>query len=145
MGGTTVEPGRIYLYDVNNKRPIVDYFLDNSTGGLKNNKNIHGGIIERDANGHGVKYKIRLTNYMRNLVKEADSTNVRLGLSVTETISNITMGKQRNPNPVLNNFVPSASAMNPLGTFLYGSHPAVPEDKRLKLEIYYTKRKPTEN
>jgi hypothetical protein len=29
--------------------------------------------------------------------------------------------------------------MSPLGTILYGSATAVPEDKRLKLEIYYTK------
>jgi uncharacterized protein YbcV (DUF1398 family) len=29
--------------------------------------------------------------------------------------------------------------MNPLGIILYGSKSTVPEDKRLKLEIYYTK------
>jgi hypothetical protein len=31
------------------------------------------------------------------------------------------------------------SVMSPLGTILYGSSPSVPDDKRLKLEIYYTK------
>nr|MBP6460351.1 DUF4270 family protein [Crocinitomicaceae bacterium] len=35
--------------------------------------------------------------------------------------------------------LPKASVMNPLGTILYGSHPSVPEDKRVKLQIYYTK------
>jgi hypothetical protein len=29
--------------------------------------------------------------------------------------------------------------MNPLGTIIYGSKATVPENKRLKLEIYYTK------
>jgi hypothetical protein len=29
--------------------------------------------------------------------------------------------------------------MNPLGTIIYGGTSTVPEDKRLKLEIYYTK------
>ena len=34
---------------------------------------------------------------------------------------------------------PRSAVMNPLGTVLYGSNPSVPADKRLKLEIYYTK------
>jgi hypothetical protein len=34
---------------------------------------------------------------------------------------------------------PRASVMNPLGTIIYGGTSTVPEDKRLKLEIYYTK------
>jgi hypothetical protein len=31
--------------------------------------------------------------------------------------------------------------MNPLGTILYGTGTGVPEDKKLKLEINYTKPK----
>ncbi len=141
MGGTNVSPKRIYLYDVKNKKPLVDYYLDNTTGGFKNSKYVHGGLLERES-GNDTKYKIRITNYLRNLVKAPDSTNVRLGLSVTESINIVDMGKLRNPDDRVNNFIPAASIMNPLGTFLYGTHPAVPEDKRLKLEIYYTKRKP---
>jgi hypothetical protein len=34
---------------------------------------------------------------------------------------------------------PRASVMSPLGTILYGSKSTVPVDKRLKLQIYYTK------
>ena len=139
-----LEPERIYLYDLTNKRPVVDYYLDNSTGGIKSGKTVHGGLVKR-VNGQTTNYKVRITNYIRNLVKAPDSTNVRLGLSVTESINIIDMAKQRNPNPVSNNFVPSASVMNPLGTFLYGTDASVPDDKRLKLEIYYTKRKPTDN
>ncbi len=144
MGTTTLEPERIYLYDLTNKRPVVDYYLDNSTGGIKSGKTVHGGLVRR-VDGQTVSYKVRITNYIRNLVKAPDSTNVRLGLAVTESINVIDMAKQRNPSPESNNFVPSASVMNPLGTFLYGTHPNVPIDKRLKLEIYYTKRKPTDN
>jgi len=29
--------------------------------------------------------------------------------------------------------------MSPLGTILFGTNPNVPEEKRLKFEIYYTK------
>ena len=51
---------------------------------------VAGGIIEKDAatsayNKRGIKYKVRLTNHIMNLISK-DSTNVRLGLVVTESI-----------------------------------------------------------
>lgn len=136
------EPKRIYLYDINNKRPIIDYYYDTSTDSNgKFSKFVHSGIIVTDSDKRGTNYKIRLTNHVRDLIKN-DSTNVRLGLAVTESIGNIGMSKQRLPNSnseYLNSFIPTASAMNPLGTILYGTGPNVPADKRLKLHIYYTK------
>lgn len=136
------EPRRIYLYDVNNKRPIIDYYYDTSTSSNgKFSKFVHSGIIVTDSDKRGTNYKIRLTNHIRDLIKN-DSTNVRLGLAVTESITNIAMVKQKLPNANsehLNSFVPASSAMNPLGTILYGTGPNVPADKRLKLHIYYTK------
>nr|MDH4403968.1 DUF4270 domain-containing protein [Flavobacterium sp.] len=60
------EPNRIYLYDLNNHRPIIDYYLDYSAASnSKNNKYVHGGIIEKTAaasayDKRGIKYKIRL-------------------------------------------------------------------------------------
>lgn len=145
--GTAYEPNRIYLFDINNKRQIIDYLYDSSTSSnTKFNKLVHGGILEKEAveGGKGIKYKIRMTHYVRSLV-ENDSTNVKLGLSVTESIGVITSRKLKTPNAFLNDFVPTASVMNPLGTILYGANiqpgNSDPEayDKRLKLEIYYTK------
>lgn len=135
------EPNRIFLFDLNNKRPLVDYSFDFSTNSAnpKFNKFVHGGIIEKEDvdNGRGIKYKVRITNHLRNLINN-DSTNVRLGLAVTESINNIAFSKLKtaNANTVS---APSMSVANPLGTILYGSHPSVPEDKRLKIQIYYTK------
>lgn len=135
------EPNRIFLYDLNNKRPLVDYSFDFSSNATypKFNKFVHGGIIEKEEvdNGRGIKYKVRITNHLRNLINN-DSTNVRLGLSVTESINNVAFSKLKTPNT---NTVsaPSMSVVNPLGTILYGSHSSVPEDKRLKIQIYYTK------
>ena len=74
---------------------------------------------------------------MRNLINN-DSTNVRLGLSVTESINNVAFSKLKTPNANVIS-APSMSVANPLGTILYGSHSSVPEDKRLKIQIYYTK------
>ena len=145
-----IEPNRIFLYDINNKRPLVDYYYDGTTGNSANyNKQIFGGIIEKDASSRGLKYKIRVTNYIRNLVNN-DSTNVRLGVSVSQAISNIIYKKKYNSpaysvwkdlSALQKNayFFPVSSVMSPLGTILYGSGTNVAEAKKLKLEIYYTK------
>ena len=146
MAGAT-EPNRIYLYDLNNNLPIIDYYFDNSVASnAKLNKSIHGGILEKETasstvDKRGIKYKIRLTNHLRNLISK-DSTNVKLGLIVTESIANTLNSKLKNPTFEAVNKIPTASVMNPLGTVLFGNNiPRVDPNyaKRLKLEIYYTK------
>jgi len=137
----SIEPNRIFLYDLNNKKMVVDYILDGTSNGInpKFNKSTFGGILEKEnvAGGRGVKYKIRITNHVRSLINR-DSTNVRLGLSITENINNVGFSKLKTANTTTNS-APAMSVMSPLGTILYGSSPLVPDDKRLKLEIYYTK------
>ena len=148
MTGAT-EPSRVYLYDLNNHRPIIDYYFDNTVASnVKNNKYVHGGIIEKETlstivDKRGIKYKIRLTNHLRNLISK-DSTNVRLGLVVTESIAIASNSKLKNATSGLNPFskVPTCSVINQLGTVLFGNN--IPGSdpnyaNRLKLEIYYTK------
>lgn len=134
------EPQRIYLYDLNNHRPVADYYSDGTSGlTAKKAKTIFDGNINRDATTkRGLTYKIRITDQIRGLVKNADSTNVKFGLVVTEDIATIASSKLKNI-AIFPFQVPKASVMNPLGTILYGSKSTVPLDKRLKLEIYYTK------
>jgi len=137
----TIEPNRIFLYDLTNKKVLADYIYDftSNSANPKLNKSIFGGIIQKEDvdNGRGLKYKIRITNHVRNLIKN-DSTNVRLGLSVTESINNVGLSKLKTSNSYSTS-APTMSLASPLGTILYGSSPVVPDDKRLKLEIYYTK------
>ncbi|MCB0443960.1 MAG: DUF4270 domain-containing protein, partial [Flavobacterium sp.] len=138
--GENAEPDRIYLYDMKNKIPLIDYYNDftvNSTK-PKYGKLIHDGIIKLE-DEKGVTYKIRITNHIANLFKNPDSTNVRLGLVVTEAIGNVGNYRLRNETASGIKEVPIASIMNPLGTVLYGSKSSVPLDQRLRLEIYYTK------
>ncbi len=143
-GSTTFEPQRLYLYNLTNRTPILDYYYDATTlANPKFNKYIHNGLIEREnvENGRGIRYKIRLTHYLRSLIND-DSTNVELGLSVTESISQVAMSKLKEGNAnnaVLNHFIPTASVSNPLGTVLYG--PALPDTdpNKLQLVVYYTK------
>lgn len=140
----TAEPNRIYLYDLNNHRPLVDYYYDNSVSpNAKYNKYVHDGIIKKETTGdkRGIKYRIRLTKHIQNLIYN-DSTNVKLGLVVTESIGSINSAKLKNPfssGSLLVDRAPFSSILNPLGTVIYGSNPNVPVDKRLKLKIYYTK------
>lgn len=134
------EPNRIYLYDLTNNRPLVDYNDTSTNSNPKKAKGIFDGNINKEvvANGRGLTYKIRITNHIRNLIMNADSTNVKLGLVVTEDISTSASSKMKTPNAFISG-APKASVMSPLGTILYGGKATVAEDKRLKLEIFYTK------
>ncbi|WP_406844749.1 DUF4270 domain-containing protein [Flavobacterium soyae] len=148
------EPKRVYLYDFKNSTPLLDYSADGSssiTSDARMSKVIFGGIINVDATtGRGSTYKIRITNHIRNLIKTTTAVNVKLGLVVTDDISIITSNKlknriQLNPQVDPNEYfseAPRASVMNPLGTILFGNNiPAGDSnyDKRLRLEVYYTK------
>ena len=142
---TAIEPTRVYLYDLKNHRPILDYATDiSSNRDPKLSKVIHGGILEKEdvVNGRGIKYKIRITNHVRNLI-DKDSTNVQLGLAVSESILITSNAKLKNTaSPTAINRIPLSNVLNPLGTVLYGSnYPFGDADYkyRLKLEIYYTK------
>lgn len=143
------EPMRLYLYDVKNKRPLYDYFVDVTTNNAdsKYNKQVHGGVIQRNSDNRGTQYKIRITDHINNLVNK-DSTNVTLGLVVTENINVVANAAIRNyftvpgdPGSIEVQTVPVSDVTNPLGTILYGILPEGSQDynKRLKLEIFYTK------
>jgi Domain of unknown function (DUF4270) len=138
------EPQRIYLYDYKNNRPIIDYFIDGTSSVKpKKAKLVFDGNINMDAvTKRGSNYKIRITNHIRNLVKYADSTNVKLGVAVTESID-ISNSYDLKTSSVWIKAAPKASVMNPLGTVIYGGRSSSnPTDKNLlKLEIYYTKPK----
>jgi hypothetical protein len=152
MGTVAAEPQRLYLYDARNKRPLLDWAEDRSSNAFQPrlSKSIHDGIIQT-AEGRGVRYRVRITNHIRNLIRK-DSTNVRLGISVTESIGFTTNVRLKTPKfipgvfPQSEDFkfdrIPAASILNPLGTILYGNNIAPQSSdyrKRLKLEIYYTK------
>ncbi|MBD3581791.1 DUF4270 domain-containing protein [Flavobacterium selenitireducens] len=152
--GGAVKPRRLYLYDMTNGQSIVDYNFDGSTSGdTKTSKNVFGGNLESKKLPDGTTkywYKFRVTNYIRGLINEPDSTRVRFGLSATENILETAMVRTKNPIAVSNqdgsttnyNKIPKGSAMHPFGVVLHGPNsPDVAE--RLKLVIYFTR--PEEN
>jgi len=155
-GANQIEPERIYIFDATNNKPILDYYADNSTSSdAKKNKSSFGGIIERGSDNKGIKYKVKLTEYIKQLIKnenDAYDDNLRIGVAIIESI-NIPENAYINPaNPIsigsdMVKFVPVSSVMNPLGTVLHGplSTATYLDDNgnvvpmKLKLEIFFTK------
>ena len=136
--GGIIEPARLYLYDIDNKAPLIDYFIDNSAGAKDyQNKIVHGGSIELDEDKNGLMYKIRISEHIKNVIRK-DSTNVKLGLVVSSDISNSMNVEVKNKESMT--FTPTSSAINPLGTALIGPSPSDEYyKKRMRLDLYYTK------
>lgn len=136
------EPERIYIYNLDQNRLLVDYVLD-AAGELNDpasttNRN-HLVPLERDENGNGIKYKVRLTRHINNVLTK-DSTNVRLGLVVTQNVNLVNNAAVLQTGEADVTTVPVGSVITPEGTVLYGPN-AENEEKRLKLKIYYTEPK----
>ena len=138
LAGVT-EPERIYLYDMKNNSPLIDYFFDtaNTTSPI-NSRTGHLGRLQRDDDGNGVRYKIRITEHINNMLIR-DSTNVELGLVVSGNI-NLESNSQDfdvlNPDDP-NAKIPVSSIITQRGTVLYGNN-TLEEEKKLYLEIFYT-------
>lgn len=151
------EPQRIYIFDATNNKVIVDYSYDSSSSfNPKNNKVIFGGIIKRETDEpkKGIKYTVRLTEHIKSVLKVDDNgdyqDNIKIGVSVTESINLVSSAALRNPimvNGVEIKNIPLASILNPLGTVLHGPlSTATYTDEngnvvpmKLKLEIFFTK------
>jgi hypothetical protein len=136
------EPNRIYLYDKENKTPLIDYFLDGNVSSLPSLSVInHLGPLQRtddEPNGKGIKYKLKITEHINNLLIR-DSTNVELGLAVSLNVNLegafVQRKVQSSINPDLT--IPVSSVMSPRGTVLHGNN-TEDESKQVYLEIYYT-------
>lgn len=149
--GNAPQPGRIYLYDLENNTVLADYTADRTTainGDSKKNRTVFNGMINIDPTTKIATYKIRITNHIRNMIKNPDVTNVKLGLVVTEDISIVNSSRLDQTRINYKSFlsaVPTASVMHPFGTVLFGGNIPQGDDnyaKRVKLKIYYTKLKP---
>lgn len=134
---TKEQPDRVILYDVKNNIPVVDYFYDTTTNTNNpvDSKLNFSSKLERDSNGRGIKYKIRVTEHLNNILLR-DSTNLQLGLYITSNINEISNSFVLNDD-ILDG-IPIGTALSQKGTVLHGSNLNVPEEKRVQLEIYYT-------
>ena len=102
----------------------------------------HLGRLERDSDENGEYYKIKLTSHVSNLINR-DSTNISLGLMVSQNVSLINFRSLENElsvnNPDVESLtqVPASCVISPEGTVLHGNRSSN-QEKRLKLQLFYT-------
>ena len=140
VDASVVEPPRLYIYNAETNRPIFDASNEDPTinGGTNPFTYFlnHGGFLEEE-NNRGVKYKIRITEHINNIIVR-DSTNARLGLTLTPNMALLGL-REAIGTDMQGVDYPIAGTVSPLGTVLYGSNVSNEfEDKKLKLEIFYT-------
>ncbi len=136
-GGDT-EPERLIIYDLKNSMLLADYSLD-ITSNLDpvDAINVHLGRLERGSDNNGDYYKLRLSNHVSNIINK-DSTNVPLGVIVTHNVLITDFQDLENIQAPGIEKIPAGSIVAPEGTILIGNT-STNENKRLKLQIYYTK------
>jgi hypothetical protein len=135
VGGIT-EPLRLYMYNAENNKPIYNPANDYSVADSRFGIYLDYDAILQEENNQGIKYTIRITDHINNLILR-DSTNATLGLAVSPDIR-ISGVSTAVINGNAEKKLPVASNLTPLSTILYGSATGVPEEKKLKLEIFYT-------
>jgi len=135
--GEVIEPPRLYLYNANTNEPLFDANLDqiNRANSLASYP-LYDGILE-EVNEKGIKYSVRITSHINNLVVR-DSSNAKLGLTITPDIRSVGSIDAMIGNNELKE-LPVISTISPLGTVLFGSNVNLANsEKKLKLEIFYT-------
>ncbi|MGJ8738729.1 DUF4270 family protein [Zobellia laminariae] len=125
-------PQKLYLYNKETNASLPLSATD-ATSQLAE----YDGELETSSAGKGVKYTVDVTTYINSLVLD-DAENVTLGLTTTPNL--FFTGTL---NAMLENDVeeqlPVANTLTPLGTALYGSDVSgADSDKKLQLEIFYT-------
>ncbi len=133
------EPNRIFIYKFDQNSALIDYFLDQSVSSLTINAKIdHLVPLIRDSlnNDKGIKYKIRITEHLNNLILR-DSSNSKLGLGVISNVASVQNYKILGGAESGNNKLASGIILSPKGTILHGNlSPDI--EKRPKIKIYYT-------
>ena len=136
------EPERIYLFNLETGVVLIDYLTDSSSNTTNPVESItnHLQRISRDSDEKGEFYKIRLTQHVINLLNE-DTDNVKFGLSISQNVNIVVAAEGFIPTSTEDEVIPFSSIISHEGTILYGNGTGVPEEKRLKLDIFYTESK----
>ena len=134
------EPDRVFIYNLTDNTPLVDYYVDQSTSGTEVNAKIdHLPLLEReddDPEGEGIKYKIRITEHIKTLFVN-DSTNVKLGLTVISGVGSVNTQALLDDSDENVKAIPNGTLLSHKGTVLFGNN-TTNEAKKAKLTIYYT-------
>ncbi|MCF6350084.1 MAG: DUF4270 domain-containing protein [Flavobacteriaceae bacterium] len=135
--GKTV-PTRLFLYKLDEENNENTQILDILTEG----EAIYDGNLQNDGDDgddttieQPLKYRFRITDYLAEILKNEDETPVKFGIKAFHITD---LPNLENPADIIvKNF-----SWNPRGVILYGNDYLETDadyDKRLKLEIFYTK------
>lgn len=143
LGGSAKNaPTRIFIYDLETNQPLADYSIDSqgTQGVITAVGTTHLGPLETDANGNGVRYTIRITEHIKNLLDpENESPSTRLGVVVAQNLLPSGIGTVAIRNATSTdkpNRLPNTSILSQEGTILYGNAIA-DANKRLSLKLYF--------
>ena len=131
-------PDRLYVYNSNTLAPIIDFAQDAvATPNLA--KVVYGGFLIEEEEGDKQYYKVRITNYLRNIIIN-DSINSPLRVALTNVLPNQTqviMAKVNNSNV---SKIPTGTVATPKSGVFVGPNPSNPaiSNLKLQLEIFYT-------
>ncbi|MFD2563322.1 DUF4270 domain-containing protein [Aquimarina rubra] len=137
------EPERIYVFNLETGEVLIDYQADVTSNAANPFISVteHLGPISRGSDERGEFYKIKLTRHIINVFNE-DTDNVKLGLSVSQNVNVIDIAQGfTTPTNTEDEIIPFSSIIAHEGTILYGNGTNVPEEKRIKLDIFYTESK----
>ncbi len=137
--GGSSEPERIYLFNLETGQVLIDYVADGTANNTAPLFSVidHLGRISRDSDENGEFYRIRLTQHIINVLN-GDIDNTKLGLSVSQNVNILENAEGFTPTNTEDEIIPFSSIISHEGTVLYGNGANVPEEKRLKLDIFYT-------
>lgn len=131
---------RLYVYDIKNNIPLIDYGLDptfNNVAVPFNSTYFHLGQRKTDKTTNVSKYKIHLTEHLNNILLK-DSTNVKLGLMLSTNVNQFNSAKLLNSADGVT-AIPAAAIITPRGTILRGTN--VSDGNKMKLEVFFTAHK----
>ena len=132
-------PNRIYVYDLENNIPLLDYNQDSSVNTrTSDSKFIHlvPLSIETDDQGNSYKkYKVRLTSHLNNIILN-DESGLKLGVVVSSNVGAAINQKLFSYDPLVKG-IPAGTILSPKGVILHGSNSNNPL-RKVKLNIFYS-------
>ncbi|MEN3323417.1 DUF4270 domain-containing protein [Mariniflexile soesokkakense] len=131
---------RLYAYDIENNIQLIDYDYDPTLSSTDPYNSAFFHLGQRKKNDAGIsKYKIHLTEHLNNILLR-DSTNTKIGLVLSSNVNQINSAKILNSVDEVTS-IPATSIITPRGTILHGTSSTVPNNRKMKLKIFFTEPK----
>lgn len=132
----STEPERIIIFNAENGKVLTDYAIDQTaSANTMGSKAVHLGRLERDEQTRGISYKIRITNFVSDLINK-DRENIPLGVAIIPNVEKAEQINVKEENiPVKG--IPQGTLYSPKSTIIHGPM-SENEEKRLRLELYLT-------